>query len=1281
MASPNGKSAVVGAALWVVAAGCGRVPPATSTPPSGNASATANAGIGGRPPRASAIPSEHLNAVLAADRDGLGYMERFDYGKAVNAYRKAHELAPDWVPGSVNLAIALLNGAGAEEEARKQKGKPASGGRRAFEDAVNLLDSVLEREPDNVRAHYCRGLILQALGPADELAPDPRHPHRLAEAHEDFLEVTRRDPHDAHAWYYAAHTTPDPDNPDAPATSTRKRAADTIRLYSKALELDPFLVPAIYELSRVYIINGKRKEYDALAARFMKVNPENKPWLTGVGEITKSYGDMGRYSRVIELPRPGREPGVPLVLPRFAAPARLVVQLRAGERWVTESDFTGGILGAIGRARARFGPAVATFDADGDRQTDIFMAAAILGPDGPRDALLLNKGDGHFEEAAAKLGVPNGRASLGAAAGDFDADGYVDLFLTGVGDNRLLRNLGPKRGFEDVTKVLPSAGPPAVSLTARWLDLDQDGDLDLYVLNYTAAANADEAFTDRAPAGLANSAFRNDGEPMPVPGKPKPALAPPALLPGTEKKPERGLSLAFVVWPLDANADLLGGATRHTAVAALDLDDDRDLDLLLAADGTAPLAVLNDRLGRFHAEPLKDLEHRDPISALCVLDLDGDERPDLAAIPARGRVTLWHNQPATVGPARSFRFEFWPTDASDWRSAVVADLDLDGTPDLVGCPAPGAADGPQWAANERKRLATRAVPLGPDASDPLQALAYSDLVGDALPDMLLVRQGQSPGLARNLGNGHHWIALELSGRWHPGPQDGPMRTNAHGLGTRILVQGPGLSVAHIQTTPEAGPAQSVGPVVLGIGQSQSAALVRAVWPDAVMQCELNVQADHLKDFHEICRKTGSCPVLFTWDGERFVCIGDFLGGGGLGVLVRATEYGQPDRDEALAIAPDQLREIDGRYHLAITEPMDELAYIDRLILDVIDRPQGVDTVLDERFAPAGNRPTGRIIAYTEKIEPVKASDLDGDDLAETLLHWDRKTADNFRKLSRWTGYAEEHGIVLDFGDRLAKMAPTDPVVLCLAGWVEYPYSQTNYAAATAGVQLNPPVLERQRPDGSWEVIEPEPGYPAGMPRMTSLDVTGKLVGPRCMVRLRTNMECYWDQAFLALPIRDPSVRVTSLEVARAVLRDRGYTREVSPDGRMPMIYDYDHVDPAPLARLAGSLTRYGDVAPLLRHDDDQLCLVGPGDEVRLEFDAHASPTLPAGWSRSYVLRAIGYCKDSDPFTAASDTVEPLPWQGMKQYPFGPDGERPQDASYRAYLRHYQTRTVGGPKGR
>jgi tetratricopeptide (TPR) repeat protein len=1249
----------------------------TQTAPSPGAHAI-NAGPALAGPTAGAIPAADFQTVMEAEMRGLGYMERYEYDQAISQFRKAHDLAPGWVPGSINLAIAILNQGGATKEEEKKKGQgraalaPAPGppaappidATQVLKNALALLDDVLVRDPDNLHAHHCRGLIIVSLG--------PEFPDYMDAALAEFRFVAERDPTDGFAWYYAASMLAEKSKLRGRANP--KEAEEQIALFTRALECNPYLVPAIYKLSRIYIESGRRADYDRVTKLFNRLNPQGQDNFRATGETIRGYGEMGKYSRVLEM-RPGRTAGDSSPPPSFAAVAPVRVVLPQGDRWVRAADFTGK-LAVFARARARFGAAIATFDADADGKADLYLAAAIHGADGVRDALLLNRGNGRFEVAPASWGIPADRPSLGVAAADFDADGHIDLFLSGVGDNRLLHNRGKGQGFEDVTSDLGDAAPKAVSPSARWIDLDQDGDLDLYVLNYTPAEHAGAAFSDKAPPGLRNMAYRNDGKPEPVPSTPAEALAPPAV--ATATKPAKGLSIAFTAWTDKEAADLLGGDERHTALAALDIDMDRDLDLVLAADGAVPTVVLNDRIGRFHALPVKDLKTPEPTSGLLVADFDRDGRPDLAAVPVTGRLAVWRNRAPKLESAAApgFAVEFWPTDAHDWRQAQALDLDMDGTTDLVGLPAPDTEEAPAWSRNEGNRLATHVLALGRDEPGPLQGILVADLVGDALPDIVVVRDGEGPRLARNLGNGQHWLALQLGGRWKPGPDGGPMRTNPHGIGTRILVQGAGLNVSAAATTCESGPAQSVMPMVLGLGSNDVASLVRLTWPDGVMQCEMNQNADQLVAIAETCRKIGSCPVLFTWNGERFVCLGDFLGGGGLGYLVAPGDYSQPDRDEAVAIAPDQLKPVNGTYYLSVTEPMDELAYLEKLTLDVVDRPPGVSALPVERFAPGGNRPSGALLAWRETIDPARAIDLEGRDMTETLRHWDRRTVDTFRKLPHWIGYAEEHGILLDFGDRMARLGPKDRVALCLAGWVEYPYSQTNYAAATAGVALRPPVLERRRDDGSWEVIEPDPGYPAGMPRMTLLELTGKLTGPSCTLRLRTNMECYWDQAFLALVREDSGVRVTSLPVSKATLGARGYLREVSPDGRLPLTYDYNYVDPAPLARLEGKLTRYGDVTELLRTDDDQLCLVGPGDEARLEFADSDVPTLPEGWTRSYVLRAVGYCKDADPFTAASDRAGPLPWKGMGAYPFGPGGERPRDTAYEGYIRQYQTRSVG-----
>src|SRR5262249_14805698 len=97
---------------------------------------------------------------------------------------------------------------------------------------------------------------------------------------------------------------------------------------------------------------------------------------------------------------------------------------------------------------------------------------------------------------------------------------------------------------------------------------------------------------------------------------------------------------------------------------------------------------------------------------------------------------------------------------------------------------------------------------------------------------------------------------------------------------------------------------------------------------------------------------------------------------------------------------------------------------------------------------------------------------------------------------------------------------------------------------------------------------------------------------------------------------------------------------------------------------------------LLTERDDCFVIFGPGDEVDVQFDATKLPPLPEGWTRSFVLRTWGYCKDCAPFTANGDTVEPLPFAAMKSYPPGPGERFPDTPKHRDYLRNYNTRRMG-----
>ena len=133
-------------------------------------------------------------------------------------------------------------------------------------------------------------------------------------------------------------------------------------------------------------------------------------------------------------------------------------------------------------------------------------------------------------------------------------------------------------------------------------------------------------------------------------------------------------------------------------------------------------------------------------------------------------------------------------------------------------------------------------------------------------------------------------------------------------------------------------------------------------------------------------------------------------------------------------------------------------------------------------------------------------------------------------------------------------------------------------------------------------------------------------------------------------------------------------QEFSPDGRLPTIYDYDRQQTVAVSRLAGKMTRYGEVTELLRDRDDRFVIFGPGDELTVRFDARKLPAVPIGWERSFVLRSWGYCKDCSPFTTTGDTIEPLPFQAMQTYP--PDVPYPRDPVHEDYRRRFNTRSIG-----
>jgi hypothetical protein len=126
----------------------------------------------------------------------------------------------------------------------------------------------------------------------------------------------------------------------------------------------------------------------------------------------------------------------------------------------------------------------------------------------------------------------------------------------------------------------------------------------------------------------------------------------------------------------------------------------------------------------------------------------------------------------------------------------------------------------------------------------------------------------------------------------------------------------------------------------------------------------------------------------------------------------------------------------------------------------------------------------------------------------------------------------------------------------------------------------------------------------------------------------------------------------------------------------PHWFDYDSVTrESPWRTIEGAFTRVGDVLPLLRETDDMYVIMAPGDETTVEFDATSAGTVPHGWTRDFLLYTDGWIKDADLNTAFGNTVGPLPFHAITQYPYAPGDSYPADSAHQNYLRTYNTRVV------
>jgi hypothetical protein len=208
------------------------------------------------------------------------------------------------------------------------------------------------------------------------------------------------------------------------------------------------------------------------------------------------------------------------------------------------------------------------------------------------------------------------------------------------------------------------------------------------------------------------------------------------------------------------------------------------------------------------------------------------------------------------------------------------------------------------------------------------------------------------------------------------------------------------------------------------------------------------------------------------------------------------------------------------------------------------------------------------------------------------------------------------------------------------------------------------------------------GFPAGLPRTITTDLSGKLPIGTKRIRITTNLQIYWDNILIDRSPQREDFQLREVPLAKAHLGFHGYPKQIEdlPPGNVKYVYEQVSRT-GPYARQAGQYTRYGDVLPLVKGSDDRLAVFGSGEEVQLDFDPSKLPRLPEGWTRDYFFMANGYEKDMDFYAAHGDTVEPLPFRGMGRYPY-PGKTFPQDAEHHDYMLKYNTRFVSGnePRG-
>jgi hypothetical protein len=487
------------------------------------------------------------------------------------------------------------------------------------------------------------------------------------------------------------------------------------------------------------------------------------------------------------------------------------------------------------------GGAFFDFDRDGDQDLLFVNSAPWPGDEvspPPTQAIYENDGKGRFQDATARLGLAVTFYGMGVAIGDYDGDGWDDVFFTAVGPNRLFRNREGK-GFEETTAAagFRDEGPNVWSTSAAFLDYDNDGKLDLFVCRYVEWSPEKDLALEFQIEGL------------------KRAYGPPMSFEGVFCKLYRNVGGRFEDVSAAAGIEVRNPATRNPMAKALGVATG-DLD----GDGFCDIAVANDTVQNFlfHNQGNSTFQEVG-LAAGLAFDAAGNTRGamgiDWATLDPGGTqgivVGNFANEiTALYRSARPLVLPFTddaiaagignPSRKYMKFGVIFFDFDFDGRLDILEANGhleeeiqtvqkeQTYAQPPQlfWNAGpsgRREFEALDAGAVGPDLFQPAvgRGSACADIDGDGdLDVVLVVNNGRARLLRNDGGNANHWIRLVLRGK--------PGNTNA--FGARVEAEVGGRTLRAMARSGRSYLSQSEQVVTLGLGKSAHADAVRIFWP-------------------------------------------------------------------------------------------------------------------------------------------------------------------------------------------------------------------------------------------------------------------------------------------------------------------------------------------------------------------------------------------------------------------------------------------------------------------